>query len=70
MITSGSTNMRSCVKEAAEYYAFGYLSDIELLDMCRNIEEADTAFRYAKAYGEEYDNWILKQQEIINAETL
>lgn len=63
MITVGVTNIRSCVKKAAEYYAFGYLSDIELLDRCRNIEEADVAFRYAKAYGEEYDNWILKQQK-------
>jgi hypothetical protein len=70
MITIGVTNIRSCVKEAAEYYAFGYLSDIELLDMCRSIEEADVAFRYAKAYGEEYDKWISKQQEIIIAETL
>lgn len=62
--------MRSCVKEAAEYYAFKLISDIELLDMCRSIEEADAAFQYAKAFGEQYDDWVSKQQEIINAEIL
>ena len=71
MITLGVTSMRSCVKEAAKYYAFGILSDIELLDRCRNIEEADAAFRYAKEFGAEYDNWVSEQETLNNnTETL
>lgn len=58
----GKTAMRQEIKALAEYYAFQVVTDIELLDECENIEEAKKAFRYAKKFGDEYNEWIDEQK--------
>ena len=65
-ITSGGLEgrmaMRQEIKTLAEYYAFKVVTDIELLDECKNIEEAKEAFRYAKKFGDDYNSWIEEQK--------
>lgn len=52
------TKLSKKAKSAAEMYALKTITEEQLSDSCKDIDEAKLAFEYARKYGEEYDHYL------------